>query len=194
MNNMLGSLEKYKKDIYSQNGEDGVIEYLLKELNINNGFFVDVGAWDGKYLSNTYHLLELGWGGLDIEANRNHFVGLIKVANIFPKLQIMLREVTPYEIDNLLDMYNVPEEFDLLNIDIDCYDYWVWDSMKKYKPKIVIIECNGMLDYDYVQPPKVGYPGKKGSSKSSLIKLGESKGYKFVGMVGNLFFVREDLL
>lgn len=194
MNNMLESLEKYKKDIYSQNGEDGVIEYLLKELNMSGGFFVDVGAWDGKYLSNTYHLLELGWGGLDIEANRNHFVGLIKVANLFPKLQIMLREVTPYEIDNLLDMYKVPQEFDLLNIDIDSYDYWVWDSMKNYKPKIVIIECNSMLDYDYVQPPKAGYPGKKGSSKSSLIKLGESKGYTFVGQVGNLFFVRSDLL
>jgi hypothetical protein len=45
---MLESLEKYKKDIYSQNGEDGVIEYLLKELGIDCGYFVDIGAWDGK--------------------------------------------------------------------------------------------------------------------------------------------------
>jgi hypothetical protein len=129
---------------------------------------------------------------LDIEGNRNHFVGIIKVANWFPKLQIMLREVRPFEIDRLLDMYNVPREFDLLNIDIDSYDYWVWDSMVDYRPKIVVIECNGMEE-EYVQPPEK-HDGKEGASKPSLIKLGLKKGYKFVGQVGNLFFIRGDLL
>lgn len=191
---MLESLENYKKDIYSQNGEDGVVEYLLGKLGIDCGYFVDIGAWDGKYLSNTYHLLEQGWRGLDIEGNRNHFVGLIKTANIFPNLNIMLREVKPDEMDKLLGMFGVPSNFDLLNIDIDSYDYWLWTNMKNYKPKIVIIECNGLYDSEYIQPAKSGYKGKKGSSRPSLIKLGESLGYKFVGQVGNLFFVRSDLL
>lgn len=191
---MLESLEKYKNNIYSQNGEDGVIDYLIKALKIEDGYFVDVGAWDGKYLSNTYRLLEQNWAGLDIEGNRNHFKGLIKTANLFPKLQIMLREVRPFEIDTLLDMYDVPTDFALLNIDIDSYDYWVWDSIKKYRPKIVIIECNGIYKVDYVQPATANFSGKKGSSHSSLVKLGESKGYVYVGQVGNLFFVRNDLL
>lgn len=47
---------RFKNNIYSQNGEDGIIQYIFDKLNIKNGNFIEFGAWDGKHLSNTYNL------------------------------------------------------------------------------------------------------------------------------------------
>jgi hypothetical protein len=185
-------IQEFKRNVYSQNGEDGITEEIFKRLNIKEGYFVDIGAWDGKYLSNTYKYLEEGWSGLEIEGNRNHFKGLIDVANQYAKLNIFLRMVLPHEIDTLFDLLSVPKDFDLLSIDIDSYDYWIWEGMRKYSPKVVIIESNGMSG-DYIQPPVLGYKGTKGSAVEAIITLGKVKGYKYLGQAGNLFFIKEDL-
>jgi hypothetical protein len=186
------NIQDYKNNTYSQNGEDGVLDAIFKQLKIENGYFVDVGAWDGVYLSNTYQFLERGWKGLDIEGNKNNFKGLIDTANNHPNLQIFYRMVQPDELDNLMDMHNVPQDFELLNIDIDTYDYWVWKNLNCHRPKVVVIESNGAHG-NYIQPAVSGYRGKKGTDLEPLIALGYEKGYWFLGQVGNLFFMRDDV-
>jgi len=74
----MQTLYKYKKNYYSQNGEDGVTEEILRRLNIKKGCFVKIGAWNGKHLSNTYFLLERGWQGIAIEGGRQKFIDLKK--------------------------------------------------------------------------------------------------------------------
>lgn len=69
----MKTLIKYRKNYYSQNGEDGVIEEILKRMGIKQGWFVEFGAWDGKYLSNTYALVEKGWKGVEIEGDKTKF-------------------------------------------------------------------------------------------------------------------------
>ena len=60
---------QYAKDIHSQNGEDGIIEELLKRLEIKDGWVCEFGAWDGVYLSNTFALVEKGFKGVYIEGD-----------------------------------------------------------------------------------------------------------------------------
>ena len=75
----MKTLLKYRKDYYSQNGEDGVIEEILRRMGIKQGWFVDVGAWDGKYLSNSFALVEKGWKGLEIKGDKTKFEDILKI-------------------------------------------------------------------------------------------------------------------
>lgn len=176
---------------YAQRGEDLELEKIFDKLGISKGFFVDVGAWNGKYLSNTYWAVLKGWNGLEIEGNQKY---ANKAISILPSnIHVFCKYIGPDELDNILSLFNVPEDFDLLSIDIDTYDYWVWKNLEKFKPKVVIIEVNGLEDIEYVQPPVVGFKGKAGSSKNSTIKLAEEKGYQFYMDIGNLIFIRKDL-
>lgn len=186
-------LEQYKKNIYSQNGEDGVLDVIFKRLGVKKGFFVEVGAWDGKYLSNTYQFVQQGWGGIEIETDRRKFMSLVNNMLKIPNVHPVLYKIKPDNLDVILSLYDVPKEYELLNVDIDSFDYWVWKN-HNYRPKVVVIESNGRNDIDYAQPPVMNYSSMKGSSIPALKKLAEEKGYTFVCLVGNLFFIRNDLV
>ena len=65
-------LTSFKYNKYSQRGHDGIIEKIMKELSIENGFFIEFGGWDGIYLSNCRNLFECGWNGCFIEADKKN--------------------------------------------------------------------------------------------------------------------------
>jgi len=69
---------KYRKNVYSQNGEDGIIEELLKRLNINNGWVCEFGAWDGIHLSNTFNLVKKNFNAVFIEGDKNKYNDLLE--------------------------------------------------------------------------------------------------------------------
>lgn len=179
-------------DYYSQQNEDKVLENIMSQIKVDRGWFVDIGAWDGKYLSNTYLFAERGWKGIEVEADKRKFVDLIK--NFFknPNIYPVLYTVLPDNIDTLLSLYPVPKRFNILSIDIDSYDYWIWKNLKNYFPDVVVIESNG-IDNEYYQPATYGYKGKKGAGKQALRNLAKEKGYYEVYDNGNMFFVRKDL-
>jgi len=117
---MIEFVEKYSKNIYSQNGEDGIIEECLKRMKIEIGSCCEFGAADGYFCSNTRALIEKGWNFTMLEASNGQFV-------------------TPENVNVL-----VPD-CDVLSIDIDGNDYAVWKAYK-HRPKIVVIEINSSLD------------------------------------------------
>ena len=182
---MKYKLNKYKKDIYSQCGEDGITLEIFKRLKVEKGWFVDVGAWDGRYLSNTCVFADKEWYGIEIECDKRKLRSLISNFMGNPRIHPVLYKVKQDNLDDVLKLYDVPYDFDLLNIDIDCYDYFVWKNLKHYYPKIVIIETNGkpgdVISIDH------------GASAEAMIKLGKEKGYKPIAHVGNLIFAREDI-
>ncbi len=191
----MKTLLKYKKNYYSQNGEDGVIEEILKRLGIKQGWFVEFRAWDGKHFSNTYNLVEEGWKGIEIEGDNKKVDDLKKnFVNHKDDILVICEYVSvngEKSIDNILSKTPIPKDFDIISIDIDSYDWQVWNSFNNYKPKIVIIEINSSI------PPGIEsiHDGKKqGSSFTSTLKLGVKKGYKLVCHTGNLIFVRNDLV
>lgn len=182
-----------KKNYYSQNGEDGVLEGIFNKLGITEGWFVDVGAWNGVYLSNTYNLVLKGWNGFEIEGNK---VRAEKMMSTLPGyITTVCRYVQPDDLDEILSSHYppIPKSFDLLSIDIDSYDYWVWKNLKKYSPKVVVIEYNGQKDTGYIQPPDPNFKGQNGVSWDAMEKMANEKGYELLCEVGNLIFVRKDL-
>jgi hypothetical protein len=187
---------EYNENVYSQNGEDGVIEELLKRLNITEGWVCEFGAWDGIYLSNTFNLVQKGFNAVFIEGDKIKFLDLLKTVekhpNIIPLCAYVDHEDTEKSLDNLLKQTPIPINFDVLSIDIDSFDYQVWKNLKVYKPKIVIIEINSGINPKNDQ--HIHTPGKyQGTAFKPTYDLGIEKGYKFALHTGNMIFVREDL-
>jgi hypothetical protein len=187
----------YAKNVYSQNGEDGIVEELLKRLNITNGWVCEFGAWDGIYLSNTFNLVEnKNFNAVFIEGDEIKYRDLLntveKYKNIIPLKAFVNHNDSVNSLDNLLSQTNIPIDFDILSIDIDSYDYQVWKSLKKYQPKIVIIEINSSINtYNIVHiHDGVNYIS---TSFKPTYDLGIEKGYTFVLHTGNMFFIRNDL-
>lgn len=190
-------LNKYAKNIHSQNGEDGIICEILQRLQLGNKsnlWCVEFGAWDGVYLSNTFLLVEMGWNSVYIEGDSNRYQDLLKIKQKFPKVNpinsFVARDYDDHNsLDNLLSKTKIPKDFELLSIDIDSYDSDVWESLTNYVPKIVVIEINSTI------PPGIHWRHSNktpGSTFSSTVKLGLDKGYTLVCHTGNLIFVRND--
>jgi hypothetical protein len=190
-------LLKYAFNRFSQFGEDGIIEELCRRLGIKNGWFVEFGAWDGKHLSNTHNLVRHhGWQGVYIEGDPAKYESLLLTQKEFPgrlhTLCAMVGCEGEHSLDNLLARTPLPAEFDLLSVDIDSYDWQVWKSLTHYRPKIVVIESNGILPPGVLQVHNP--PHSFSTSFSSLVELGRAKGYQLVCHTGNCLFVRNELV
>lgn len=200
---MIENINQFEKKIYSQRGEDGIIEVIVSSLGIKNGWCCEFGAWDGIHLSNVYNLINNhNWNAVLIEGDQNKFKELEwnmrYKENVYCNNNYVSLEPEG-KLNKILSKYEIPCDFDLLSIDIDSYDYWVWASLT-YNPKIVIIEYNSSfeeavtLPYEY--PPKpCDYGEYFGASASALVKLGNTKGYELIGLIpyNNLIFIRKGL-
>jgi roadblock/LC7 domain-containing protein len=186
---------QYARDVFSQNGEDGIVEELFRRLDISSGYVCEFGAWDGVYLSNTFNLIQKGFKGVFIEGDKDKFQDLLKTCKNYPNI-IPINAYVDYEgentLDNLLQKTDIPVDFELLSIDIDSFDYHVWRSLKLYRPKIVIIEINSGISTNNEE--HIHTPDKyQGTAFRPTFNLGIEKGYKFVCHTGNMIFVRNDL-
>lgn len=188
----------YKRDVYSQTGEDGIIEKILDILPENDRWCVEFGAWDGLYLTNTRHLIEdKGYSAILIEGDKGRFQSLKHNYDHTEKV-ITLNKFVSFKgednLDQILGNTLIPYDFDLLSIDIDGNDYHVWSSLKHYRPKVVVIEFNPTIptNVKFVQPADPSIT--QGSSLLSLVELGKEKGYELVSVLPfNAFFIRKDL-
>ena len=191
----MNRLEESQENIYSQNGEDGILAEIFRRFGIEKGFFVEFGAWDGIKYSNTYSLLENnGWVGAYIEGERDRFEDLKKNVPQPEIIKICEFVATAGEksLDRILAAHEIPEQFDLLSIDIDSDDFAVWDGLQNYRPSVVVIEFNPTipLDTEYVQP----LGATIGNSALAQFNLGRKKDYVAVAMTAwNLIFVRREM-
>ena len=192
-------LINYKNNIYSENGEDGILEKifdLLSSVTSDNKWCVEFGAWDGKYASNTFNLIKSGWNGVYIEGDVKRFEDLINTSSEYPKI-IPICAFVSYEkesknnLDNLLSSTLIPDDFDLLSIDIDSFDLDVWNTFNG-KPKVVCIEINSSVMPGIMQ----WHDGNNfiGNSFASTLACAKDKGYTLVCHTGNMIFVRNDLM
>jgi hypothetical protein len=195
-------LAPYELRVSSQNGEDGVIGEILRRAGIKSpGFFVEFGGEDGVELNSALLADALGWHGAFIEGDgtKHHF--LHRKYNPHGRVAVGHAMVLPDTVEELFDRLGVPAEFDLLSIDIDGDDYWVWNAIQRFSPKVVVIEINTHLDprVARVQPEGAGpWQGTDfyGSSLEAVRLLGIAKGYRLVhvDLTGNnAFFVRNDV-
>jgi hypothetical protein len=187
---------KYAKNYLTQFGDDGIIEQIIKELNveIEDKLCVEFGAWDGVYLSNVYNLWKNnGFKSILIEGDTSKYNELSNIKNDNIDAHGVFVNIDSNHmnsLDNILknSKFNVNDDnFILLSVDVDGIDYHIWESLIQYKPMLVVIEIAGGWDVD------TEYIGT-GASLKSLNILAEIKGYKLVCATGNAYFVREDKL
>ena len=197
--------DNLKKNIYSQNGEDGIIEYLLDKIEDKDYWCCEFGAWDGKHLSNTFNLVaNRNYKSVYIEGDESKYQDLIKTCadynNIVP-IKSWVGIEGDSSLDKILATTEISKKFDLLSIDVDGTDYLIWKHLLDYKPKIVVIEINSSfrpeltftneeLDYNTMLSRSGEVNG--GVNFKTCYDLGRSKGYRLFTHTGNLIFIDED--
>ena len=193
----------FERQWMSQNGEDGIIQELFRRLGSGSSYFVEFGVGDGLQCNCAYLARYCSWQGLFLEGNPSDYERLAQHYRSFPKVRTEHAFIRRENIAEIFAAYDVPREFDLLSIDIDGNDYWVWGALESYRPRAVVIEYNA----SYPPPASVAisynpdhtWNGSTyfGASLTALSKLGNKLGYALIGtdMRGvNAFFVRSDLL
>ncbi len=191
--NWKDDLESSASSSYSQGGEDGVLLRLFEHIGIRSRYFVEFGAWDGETWSNTANLrLNHGWSGLLMDGSERADGTLVQ-----------REHVDAENIETLFRRYGVPQDFDLLSIDIDGNDYWVWKAIESFKPRVVIVEYNVFFMPDMAKTIAYDpdhtwdsdhYGLYHGASLAAFEKLGREKGYVLAytePYCPNAIFVRE---
>jgi hypothetical protein len=197
-------LVRYGYKVYSQNDEDGIIAEIFRRIGTTNRTFIEFGVETGIEC-NTAKLLVEGWRGLWIESNaasaaaiRREFAPFIAGG----KLVLEESRVTAENINGLIGQGGFSGEIDILSIDIDGNDYWVWKAIDVVNPRLVAIEYNATLrpPMALVVPYRADaqWDGSNhyGASLEALVRLAAAKNYRLVGcsIAGvNAFFVRADL-
>lgn len=195
--------------VFSQWGEDGIIQFLLRHVEVERKLFVEFGADSYNSESNTRFLLTHdNWAGLVIDGGQEHIDRLKQTrAYWLHNLKAVRAFITRENINRLLEENGVGGEIGLLSIDIDGNDYWVWKAVEAASPVIVVVEYNYRfggelavtIPYDERFDRARAHPSKVyfGASLKAFCLLAASKGYAFVGCNSNgvnAFFVRRDRL
>ena len=187
--------------VFSQNGEDGVLAEIFSRIGVEARFFVEFGVGSGVECNTRFLAEVLGWSGVYFECDPRGFDALSRRLDNRPDITIAQRLVTPANVNDEFAAADVPVEFDLLSIDVDGQDYWIWEALDGYSPRVVVIEYNSSLAADerLVEPKNVSSAWTSAtSSERPWVRCarGEAKGYQLVHceLSGvNVFFVREDL-
>ncbi|MBW1854081.1 MAG: hypothetical protein JRJ00_05275 [Deltaproteobacteria bacterium] len=180
------NLADYERQVFSETGEDGVIEKIFEIIEPTHKFCVEFGATDGIFYSNSRNLiLNHGWSSLLIEGSgraselKENYRGI-------PNVKTLQAWVWPGNIEILFEENGVPEDFDFLVIDIDSNDYYVWRAIQSFRPKVVMIEVNSLFPppqlmvIDYHPMNTWDYTAYHGASLQSLYNLAKKKGYELV--------------
>lgn len=178
-------LADHASNVYSQFGEDGMLDYIFTVLGVWDGFCVEFGASDGVSCSNTRRLRERGWSAMLIEAEPSLWEQLDKEAS--DRVRCIHDVVTPENLNH----YLAGNPVDFMSIDVDGDDFAIFE-MLEVDPTVVCIEYNASI------PPHVALRqkhlgGELGASARSLCELAAAKGYRLLEVTrGNLIFLHLD--
>lgn len=174
------------------------MEKIFQTIKPNSRYCVEFGAWDGKYLSNCWNLIaNEGWSGAFIEGSETKFNDLL-VTHGENQNVTCINKYVDYEgrnnLDGILSSTNCPQDFDLLSIDVDGADYFIWESLSEYRPSVVVIEFNPTVPNDIIFVQAKDNSVNQGCSLLALILLGKEKGYELICCTAwNAFFVKTEL-
>ena len=187
---------RFRKNVYSQNGEDGIIQEICQRLDIKYGTFIEFGAWDGIHLSNCRNLVDQHWSGIFIESDPQKFKDLqrnYKNHTDIDLIQSLVDHKGPNTLDNLIETKSSKRSFDLISIDVDGLDFFIFDAMKKYLPKIIVIEVQSFLSPSQTESIPLSIAANNvGQPLSVMVDLAKSKGQIPVAYNGNLFLVQKE--
>lgn len=193
--------------VFSQNGEDGIIDWLVSKLPMIPKTFIEFGVENYQESNTRFLLINKYWKGLVIDGDPAN-VQAIRQDSIYWQynLKAVCSFITKDNINDIFKDAGFTGEIGILSIDIDGNDYWVWQAINTVNPAIIIAEYSSVLGdvYPISIPYEANFHRHKahhsgqyaGASIAALKYLAQEKGYVFIGTnaVGvNAFFVRQDL-
>lgn len=207
-NKIVEDVKSVEFRVFSQWGEDGIIQYLLKHVKIEERKFIEFGV--ENYLeSNTRFLLQNNnWSGLIIDGLREN-IDFIKNDQIYwrHELTAVNEFVTKDNINDIFIRNNFFGDIGVLSIDIDGNDYWVFEAIQVVNPSIIVCEYNSIFgpearvsipyQQDFIREKSHFSYLYYGASISAISDLAKKKGYSLVAgntNGNNLFFVKDDLI
>ena len=191
-------LSEFRRDVTSQCGEDGLIEKICEILGVTDRWCVEFGAWDGKHHSNSWSLInDHGWNAVLIEGDPKKYSELVERYSGLDRVRAV-NELVDYEsgesaLDSILSRTPVPADFEFLSIDVDGCDWYIWESLHDYRPRLVVVEFNPTIPnhVHFIQDRDRSV--HQGASLRALMALAEAKGYELVATTPwNAFFVTRD--
>lgn len=203
----INSLHDVEFKIYSQWGEDGIIQWLIHKIPIKNKTFIEFGVENYKESNTRFLMINDNWSGMVIDGDPEN-ITYIKNDTIYWRhdLKAEAAFITRENINDLLALGEFDPDLGLLSVDIDGNDYWVLEAINVVQPRIIVCEYNGVFG----GKEKIAIPYKAdfyrtdahysnlyfGASLEALKYLCRKKGYTYVGTNSNgcnAFFVRDDL-
>jgi len=195
----MKKLNSFHKNVYSQLGEDGILETVFPFLNkkIVDLFVVEFGAWDGVHLSNTFNFIEQGASALLIESDEERFQDLMITAKKFPKIipkNVYIESVGENTLDNIIDKLDTNNKNpDILSIDIDSVNNLaIWKSTK-LEPSILIIEFDTRFLSFETQESLKNNKIEKDNLFFDTYEYTVSRGYKLIYTSFNMIFAKENI-
>lgn len=204
----IQSIQEVEYKVYSQWGEDGIIQYLIHKIPIKNKTFIEFGVENYQEANTRFLLEENNWSGMIIDGNADN-ISEVRKEELYWRydLQAMNEFITKDNINELLMQSGFDFDLGLLSVDIDGNDYWILKEINGYKPRILICEYNAI----YGKIDAVTVPYKEnfhrtnehfsnlhfGASLEAIKLIAKEKGYYFIGTNNNAcnaFFIREDLI
>lgn len=203
-----GALSEAEFRVFSQFGEDGLIDHLTSVVPVGRLVFVEFGVENYEEANTRFLLTTRGWAGLIIDGSEQH-IRHVQSQDYYWRcnLKALCAFVTRDNINTLLENAGISGEIGLLSVDIDGNDYWVWEAIDVVQPAIVVVEYNARFGptrsvtvpyaADFVRGQAHHSMIYYGASLTALYRLGQRKGYALVGTNtagNNAFFVRQDIL
>ena len=196
MNIEKNSLVTYRKNIFSENGEDGIIEKIFSEIQPKSKLCCEFGAWDGIWASNCRNLIiKHGWNAIMIEGDPLKFQDLLKTYENNKDVRCVNNYVDnkEFSLTNILTEYE-KNNMDLLSIDVDGFDYEIFESLDFY-PQVICVEVNSGHSPDCtIKIPREIAKNNVGQPLTYFVNIAQNKGYELVCLTGNAFFIKKDLL
>jgi hypothetical protein len=201
------SLLDYEAQVYSQNGEDGIIQRLIRKVPIERREFVEFGVESYREANTRFLLVNDNWRGLVLDGSETN-IEYIRRDTVSWKhdLTALCVFVDRDNINSVLTGAGFVGDLGLLSVDIDGNDFWVWQAITCVQPRIVVAEYNATFGplAEVTVPYDPGFQRRTahhsnlfyGASLAALASLGRSRGYRLVGSNSagnNAFFVREDV-
>ena len=204
----IKSLQEVEFKVFSQFGDDGIIQWLIHNLDIPNKTFIEFGVGNYGESNTRFLMMNDNWTGFVMDGSQEN-INHIRSSDYFWKYELEA-EATFIDCENINDLIlkqNFDKEVGILHIDLDGNDYWVWKSIDVIEPVVVIVEYNSLFgkDRSITIPYDKNYDRSKahhsnlyfGVSLRALEALADSKGYDFIGCNSagnNAYFVKRSKL
>ena len=198
--------------VHSQHEEDGIILLIFALIGTTNKRCVEICAGDGIQCNTANLIINHRWLGLLFDGNEKNvttakqFYASNPDTRYWPPV-VVKQWITKNNINDLVQKHDFSGEIDLLSLDVDGIDYWLWKEISCISPRVVVLEFNHLWgpDKSVTVPYQDDFEAEftkygsdyAGASLGAFVKLGREKGYRLVGtnaIATNAFFVRNDIL